>query len=147
MPSKLTLIEDEDKEEKPWFQEGLRFKCTGCGQCCTGAPGYVWIDENEIHAIAEFLSLSREDFIQKYTRRVHGRLSLKENAKTYDCVFLKDKKCQIYPVRPTQCQTFPWWLENLESKEAWEEAALHCEGINHPDAPLIECEKILEHLD
>jgi len=34
-------------------------------------------------------------------------------------VFLKDKQCTVYPVRPAQCRTFPWWKENLSSKEAW----------------------------
>ena len=27
-----------------WYaEEGLAFECTGCGDCCTGAPGYVWV--------------------------------------------------------------------------------------------------------
>jgi len=35
-----------------WYKPGLRFKCTECGACCTGAPGYVWISEKEIKAVA-----------------------------------------------------------------------------------------------
>ena len=37
----------------------------------------------------------------------------------YDCVFLKEdpergrKTCSIYPVRPLQCRTWPFWPENL----------------------------------
>ena len=26
-----------------WYRDGLRFECTRCGACCTGAPGYVWV--------------------------------------------------------------------------------------------------------
>ena len=22
--------------QEPWYKDGLRFKCTGCGDCCTG---------------------------------------------------------------------------------------------------------------
>ena len=121
----LKVIQDHS----PWYAQGLRFECTGCGQCCTGAPGYTWVSDEEIQKIAEFLDLTINEFSQKYLRRVKGRLSLIELPKTYDCVFLKDKKCQIYPVRPTQCRTYPWWPRNLKSEKDWQEAASFCEGI------------------
>lgn len=131
-----------------WFQQGLRFKCTGCGKCCTGTPGYVWLLEEEIDKMAEFLQISREDFVKKYTRQVGNRLALKEVKRNqdYDCTFLKGKQCTIYGVRPKQCQTFPWWQEHLSSKEAWEEAAQGCEGINHPEAPLISIGEIKDKM-
>jgi Fe-S-cluster containining protein len=128
--------------EDPWYQEGLRFKCTGCGDCCTGSPGYVWIDEKEIAEMAEFLNISEEEFVKKYTRRIRGSLSLKEHPVNFDCVFLKEKKCLLYKARPNQCKAFPWWPENIQSKEDWDEAAERCEGINHPDAPVISLKEI-----
>ena len=39
-------------------------------------------------------------------------------------------KCLIYPVRPTQCRTWPFWPANLQSVESWCLAALRCPGIN-----------------
>ena len=131
----------------PWYKDGLSFKCTGCGQCCTGSPGYVWVNESEAQAIADALKIDLETFVKKYTRRIGNRLSLKENSKTYDCVFLKDLKCTIYTARPKQCRTFPWWPENLESREAWEEAKSRCEGIEHAEAPLIPLSEIKQSLD
>jgi len=130
----------------PWYKEGLRFKCTGCGECCTGAPGYVWVTLAEADEIAKTLNITREEFIKKYTRRIGSRLSLKEHPGNFDCVFLKGKRCEIYHQRPKQCRTFPWWKEQLKSKEAWEEAAERCEGINHPDAPLISIGEIQKNL-
>lgn len=127
-----------------WYKEGLKFKCTGCGKCCTGGPGYVWIDEKEIAEMAAFLKITPKEFEKLYTRHVNGRLSLRENKVNYDCVFLKDKQCQVYGTRPKQCRKFPWWSENLKSPERWESVAKDCEGINHPDAPLISFEKIEE---
>lgn len=123
-------------EEKPWYSNGLNFKCTECGKCCTGVPGYAWVTEKEIYAIAEYLKLSVDDFFSRFIRRVDGRFSLIEMPKNYDCVFLRDKKCAIYPVRPKQCRTFPWWPQTLESEEQWLEAAKYCEGINS-EAPLV----------
>ncbi len=134
---------------KPWFKDGLRFKCTGCGQCCTGPEGYVWVSPEEAKAIAEHLGLPLEEWIKKYTRRVGNRLSLNENKNKsdFDCVFLEGKRCTIYQVRPQQCRTYPWWKENVESIEDWNEEGKRCEGINHKDAPLISLEEIQKILE
>lgn len=137
--SKLQLIE----EKSPWYSEGLRFECTGCGECCTGAPGHVWVSRKEIKEIAEFLHFSKEEFTERFLRRVGARFSLIELPKTFDCIFLKNKKCTIYSVRPTQCRTFPWWPQLLKSREDWEEAAHYCEGITC-QAPVVPPEKISE---
>lgn len=131
------------KDDPPWYAQGLRFECTGCGQCCTGAPGYVWVNEEEIQTLADFLQLSKEEFSRSYLRQVKGKTSLIELPKTYDCIFLKDKKCQVYSVRPIQCRTYPWWSRNLKTEQAWQEAAQYCEGIQSqaPVTPLEVIEK------
>jgi len=126
-----------------WYKEGLRFECTGCGKCCTGGPGYAWVTPEEIENIAKYLDMPVNDFVKKYCRKVQGRWSLTEIKPEYSCVFLKEKRCTIYPVRPTQCRTFPWWKENLSSPEAWAEAAKSCEGIRD-DAPVVAFGKIQE---
>ncbi len=126
----------------PWYKEGLKFKCTGCGQCCTGAPGYVWVTEVEMAAMAQFLQISLQQFKRTYTRQRDNRYALIEKkSENHNCVFLEEKRCQIYPVRPSQCRTFPWWKENLVSQESWALAAKSCEGIND-EAPLVSYEEI-----
>ena len=40
---------------EPWYSDGLKFDCTGCGDCCTGDPGYVWVSRAEIEALAAAL--------------------------------------------------------------------------------------------
>jgi len=79
---------------------------------------------------------------------IGGRLALLErrNNGQYDCIFLRDKKCLVYQVRPKQCQTFPWWTENLTNKESWEELKSYCEGIDDPSAPLYTLEDIEKNL-
>lgn len=131
--------------EKPWYAEGLRFKCTECGKCCTGAPGHVWISHDEIAQMAQFLQISPEEFQQKYVRQVGDRLSLIEDPQNYDCVFLKEGKCQVYGARPTQCRTYPFWPQIMRSPEAWKAEARHCEGIND-EAPSVDHETIEEQL-
>ncbi len=133
-----------------WYQQGLSFSCTGCGKCCTGSPGVVWITEEEILTIGEFLKISPEDVKKKYIRKMGDRLALLEQPpknQEFDCIFLQEKKCTVYPVRPKQCQTFPWWKENLKSQTEWEEVSQMCEGINHIDAPLFSAAEIQTLMD
>ncbi len=138
------------KVVQPWYEQGLAFSCTGCGNCCTGGPGFIWISDQEIDRLAEFLKLSREEVLRRYCRRINGQISLKEkrpNARgEYDCVFLKEipaeaspdgqsityskRICEIYLVRPLQCRTWPFWEGNLASPEAWAIAAKRCPGMN-----------------
>lgn len=144
MTHPLNIIPDNQPCEDPWYSQGLRFKCTECGKCCTGGPGYAWVTDKEIQAIANYLKLSVKEFGKKYLRFVKGRYALVER-KNYDCIFLKDRKCSVYPVRPTQCRTFPWWAQNLSSPEQWKEAAQYCEGISD-DAPLVSLDIIQSQL-
>jgi Fe-S-cluster containining protein len=125
------------EEIKPWFSEGLRFKCTGCGKCCTGSPGYVYLSQLDLDRLASHFSLSPEEFTEKYTYQVDSKLSLIDQPGSDACIFLKDNKCTAYEARPTQCRTFPWWIYFLESKADWEKAGERCEGINHPDAGVV----------
>jgi len=143
MDEKIEIQSAKTKEE-PWFDEGLRFKCTGCGKCCTGSPGYVFLSLTDLQNLSSRFSLTIEEFCQKYTRLVDGQYALLDMEGSYDCVFLKNNQCTVYESRPIQCRTFPWWIQHLRDPQDWQEAALRCEGINHPDAPLVPSIKIQE---
>lgn len=129
---------------EPWFKEGLRFKCTGCGKCCTGSDGYVFLSQRDLISLARYFDLSVQEFISQYTRLVDGHLCLLDAPHSDECVFLKENRCIVYASRPIQCQAYPWWLQTLRSAEHWRSAARHCEGIDHPDAPLVESSKIAQ---
>ncbi len=120
-----------DKSEAPaapWYQDGLAFTCTRCGKCCTGEPGFVWVTDDELAAIAEFLGEPVEQVRALHTRKSRGRRTLREKADG-DCVFYDRKKgCTIYPVRPPQCRTWPFWESNVETPEAWERTKAVCPG-------------------
>ncbi len=105
----------------------MSFSCTRCGDCCTGVPGYVWVEPTEIGALAKHLGLSVDSFGERYLRKVGRRYSLIEKPGG-DCVFF-DKGCSVYPARPTQCRTFPFWRSNLKSERVWDEIADECPGI------------------
>ncbi len=117
-----------DRMGEPWYAEGLRFACTRCGRCCT-VPGWVWVGEEEIARLAEHLGLGVEEFGRRYLRRVGRRLSLVEKANG-ECVFWESGRgCTVYPARPTQCRTFPFWKEHVASPRAWAEVEEFSPGV------------------
>jgi hypothetical protein len=116
-------------EKQPWYQDGLRFTCTGCGDCCTGSPGYVWVNRDDIAALAAEMRLEIEEFEARYVREIGVRKSLIEYANG-DCVFFdnKSRKCAVYAARPRQCRTWPFWDSNLRSPETWAQTCEVCPG-------------------
>jgi len=130
-------------DEKPWFQKGLRFQCTQCGNCCTGAPGFVWVNREEIAALATHVGLEVEEFEQKYVRSVGVRKSLVEYSNG-DCVFFDNKarQCTVYPARPRQCRTWPFWDSNIRTPEAWEQTCEVCPGSGK--GQIVSVEQILK---
>jgi Fe-S-cluster containining protein len=113
----------------PWYKDGLRFQCTGCGDCCTGAPGFVWVNNEEIEALAAEVGLDADEFEARYVRNVGVRKSLHEFANG-DCVFFdnKTRKCKVYKARPRQCRTWPFWDSNVKTPEAWAQTCQVCPG-------------------
>ncbi len=115
--------------KKPWYSEGLQFTCSGCGDCCTGDPGYVWLNKQEIADMAAALEISVEAFEAQFVRNVGIRKSLKELPESFDCVLLDaDRKCRVYATRPRQCRTWPFWDSTLKSPKAWAETCDICPG-------------------
>jgi Fe-S-cluster containining protein len=152
---KLDVLPDPQPQQQlkkqPWYADGLNFTCTMCGNCCGGAPGYVWINRDDVVRIAEYLKITPEEMVERHSRKVGGKWSLKEGkgpGSDYDCVFLREEKvtkrtssgeevklarryCSVYPVRPLQCRTWPFWRENLTSRKAWELSGKRCHGMDH----------------
>lgn len=116
-----------------WYRDGLRFECTRCGNCCTGAPGYVWLDDAEIDALAAAVGLPREQFVAIHTRRAPRGVSLREKPNG-DCVFYdRVRGCTVYEQRPKQCRTWPFWESHLESPRSWERVQRECPGVDRGD--------------
>ena len=110
-----------------WFEKGLRFGCTGCGACCKthGEYAYVYLSDRDVSAIASYLHMSRIGFLNAYcVTDETGSIHLSETNK--DCSFLDaENHCAIYPVRPKQCATWPFWTENLD-KLTWHIKVISC---------------------
>jgi hypothetical protein len=128
--------------EEPWYADGLSFACTRCGRCCTGAPGYVWVNAEEIAAIATYRNETLEQFSKRFVRRVGGRYSLVERPRG-DCIFWSSESgCTVYAARPAQCQTWPFWPENIADRESWDRACVSCPGSGAEGARVFSVDEI-----
>ncbi len=86
--------------------------------------------------MADYLRIDVKTFRRRYTKKVMGTPSLGENktSRGYDCVFLRfddqgKALCAVYPVRPQQCRTWPFWPDNVASREDFESLAVSCKGV------------------
>ena len=114
---------------------GYKFNPSACeecgGHCCTGESGYIWAKYDEIVNMAAFVNLSVEEFATMYLKKVKHRYSLVEKKlaeDNYACIFFDETtdRCTIYPVRPLQCRTFPFWEQFKQDEE---EVRKECPGI------------------
>ncbi len=124
------MPEKQPASHAPWYAAGLKFKCTGCGDCCTGAPGYVWVNQSEIQGLATALGFDDvARFEDKYVRKIGIRKSLVEFPNG-DCVFFDggSRRCQVYAHRPRQCRSWPFWDSNLRTPETWQQTCDVCPG-------------------
>jgi Fe-S-cluster containining protein len=131
---------------------GFRFECQpGCIECCR-QKGFVYLTEEDLRRAAAYVGLSPEAFESKYvyrTRRLlrfrtpRGRLWLQLSGRPVfprgaRCPFLTHEGCSIHPAKPTQCRTFPFWPELVESRHEWLETARYCPGMGKGELVQIE---------
>jgi Fe-S-cluster containining protein len=119
-------------------KEGFAFSfdpaaCAACGGgCCRGESGYVWVKKDEIAAIADFLGMQSEEFIEQALKKVGYRYTIKEVVRQGEhmCLFFDPQKgCEIYEVRPRQCREYPFW-ERYKEKKNIHEVCAQCPGIS-----------------
>ena len=117
-------------DRRPYFfDDGIRFQCRRCGRCCTGEPGTISVSADEIRSLADHLGLTVDVFTRRYLYPYKDSYSIGEHADGR-CLFFDDG-CSIYPWRPHQCRTFPFWFSNLRSEDRWMSIADQCPGIGH----------------
>jgi Fe-S-cluster containining protein len=82
-----------------------------------------------LRRIGGLLGLGERALREQYvTQDENGEtvLKLKEDG---DCIFW-DQGCTIYPERPRQCRTFPFWGEMLASPGSWSKLREFCHGVD-----------------
>jgi len=118
--------------------EDFGFTCTKCSACCTGHDAVIMVSPPEIRAIMQETDLSWHDIVIPYPEYIieQGQKltfgwALRHTQN--QCIFLQDKHCTVYHVRPWICKTYPFILD----QECISTSA--CEGLHNelPDPKVI----------
>ncbi len=106
--------------------------------------GFVWVNDAEVQAIADFRGEPVDEVLGLATRLTSRGRTLREKANG-DCVYFdRTAGCTIYPVRPRQCRTWPFWASNVATPEAWQQTCEICPGSGQGE--LIPVEEITRRL-
>ena len=116
---------------------GFRFECQpGCSACCE-MEGEVYLTGQDLVRIASHLGTEPAAFEAKYVLRTTRSFRLRKPSDR-QCLFHRNGRCSIHPVKPVQCRVFPFWPEIIETEESWKETAARCPGMNK--GPLVQIE-------
>lgn len=111
------------------IENGIRFECQATGNCCVsrGSYGFVYLTLNDRKNIAKLKNIPTQSFTKRFCKKHLGHFHLKEIKGA--CEFLAEKKCSIYSARPSQCRTWPFWPENMNTKTWNQEVKAFCPGV------------------
>jgi uncharacterized protein len=115
----------------------MRFECQpGCTRCCE-RQGFVYLTEEDIGRLAAYLQMTSGEFERRYVYRTKNlrRLRVPRHAQ---CEFLAGGGCSVHAAKPTQCRSFPYWPELVESRQAWHKTGAWCPGIGRGELVNIE---------
>ncbi len=97
----------------------------------------MYLTEQDIERAAEFFSISRKKFENRFIYRTKNTRRLR-TPRIGQCIFLGEGDCSIHPVKPAQCRIFPFWPELVESRKQWHKTAAWCPGIGQGEPVPIE---------
>ena len=130
---------------EPWYQDGLRFTCTRCGHCCTGEPGFVWVEDDGPGGHRRSIAANRSKRSRRCTRAGPAAAGLSaKRATAIASSTTAQQGCTVYAVRPPQCRTWPFWESNVDTPEAWRHTCDVCPGSGQGE--LISVEEITRRL-
>ena len=121
---------------KWWEKEPLRFECQpDCFNCCL-KPGIIYFDAEDIRKAADYLGISPSELNKTFLTRDGGEWVLEVGGDGAPCTFLTSTGCGIHDGKPKQCQSYPFWRENMDSKSMGKLVGGFCPGID--TGPMIE---------
>ena len=115
------------------------FECRMCGECCNGYGG-TYVTPTDIAAIAAFIGADPGTFVRDYCRMSGRRPVLGQGPDGY-CVFFREKRCAIHPVKPRMCRAWPYIESVLKDPANWRMMAGSCPGMRTdvPDDCILRC--------
>ena len=103
------------------------FQCQMCGACCRGFGG-TYVTPADINAIADYLGADARTFVERYCQMSGNRPVLGLASDGY-CVFHREGRCGIHPVKPRMCRDWPFIETVVRDPANWSMMAGSCPGM------------------
>jgi Fe-S-cluster containining protein len=114
------------------YPTALRFHCTKCGICCGDTKEktrHILLLKAEAEHIAKSTAHPITEFATR-TEKTPYVYEMKKTTTDGKCVFLKNTRCTIYPLRPLICRFYPFELKTSQSGKYQFLFTKECPGIN-----------------
>jgi Fe-S-cluster containining protein len=111
----------------------VRFHCTKCGICCGDTKEktrHILLLNAEAEQIAKATAQPISAFARKIKNKTPYVYEMKKTAEKGKCVFLKNNRCTIYPLRPLICRFYPFELKTSQDGKYQFFFTEECPGIN-----------------
>ena len=83
-----------------------------------------------LFSFSKYFKISLKTFKKKYCQITDGFIHLAEKDELKGkCIFLKDKMYTVYKGRPSQCRTWPFWNDNMNTKIWNKDISVNCPGV------------------
>jgi len=124
----------DDLEEVPLsflYPKRVRFKCKRCASCCGDTEHRIrriLLLDIEAERVSEETSIGLDAFAEE----IEGSepyVYLMKKTEDGGCVFLRDKSCSIYKIRPLTCRFYPFQLQEIGSNRYLFSYTDECPGI------------------
>ncbi len=109
--------------------KNVRFECQRCARCCGDTPHrgrIIYLLESEVKKISKKTGLKPLEFASPISGL--GNFKYKMKKRNGVCIFLKNKACQIYDIRPTVCRLYPFLVSKNDGGLVFE-VSEDCPGI------------------
>jgi len=108
--------------------------CNICDRCCINR-GDIKITPVNVVEISRYMNISPREFVEKYTMRLENQpleIVIKASGNDDRCILNNetDSRCQIHPVKPMQCVTFPLIPVDLKKDIFYKQDTCNCEEQN-----------------
>lgn len=115
------------------YPVNIRFHCNKCGLCCGDTKQKtraILVLETEAKKISAQTSQPITDFSTEAKNKLPYAFKMKKTS-AGKCVFLREKQCSIYSLRPLICMFYPFELKFDKGKDLYIfDFTLECPGIN-----------------
>ncbi|MGA2387098.1 MAG: YkgJ family cysteine cluster protein [Candidatus Bathyarchaeia archaeon] len=115
------------------YPVNLKFECNRCGLCCGDTKQktrHILLLRSEAEKIASQTCQPVTDFSSETGDNGPYVYEMKKSSEG-KCVFLKDNRCSIYPLRPLICMFYPFELKFAKNKQSHSfDFTVECPGIN-----------------